>query len=62
MPPQSDVGTNYPMITAAKALEHLDQLGLDGEAEELFRGGNAARVFKRRHARPVPGPPAPACS
>jgi len=38
--------TNYPMITAAKALEHLDQLGLDGEAEELFRGGNAARVFK----------------
>ena len=38
-------GTNYPMITAAKALEHLDQLGLDGDARDLFLGGNAARVF-----------------
>ena len=34
------------MITAAKALEHLYQLGLDSEAKELFRGGNTARVFK----------------
>jgi uncharacterized protein len=38
-------GTNYPMITAAKALEGLDGLGLDAEARALFLGGNAARVF-----------------
>ena len=39
-------GTNYPMIEAVKALEGLDELGLDQEASELFLGGNAARVFK----------------
>jgi len=38
-------GTNYPMITAAKALEGLDGLGLDAEVRALFLGGNAARVF-----------------
>jgi hypothetical protein len=38
-------GTNYPMITPAKALEGLDSLGLDEETEALFLGGNAARVF-----------------
>ena len=38
-------GTNYPMITAAKALEDLDRLGLDDEAKQLFLHGNAARVF-----------------
>jgi hypothetical protein len=38
-------GTNYPMITAAKALEGLDAHGLDEEAKGLFLGGNAARVF-----------------
>ncbi len=38
-------GTNYPMITAARALEGLDALGLDAEAKGLFLGGNAARVF-----------------
>jgi predicted TIM-barrel fold metal-dependent hydrolase len=38
-------GTNYPMITAAKALEGIDGLGLDAEARALFSGGNAARVF-----------------
>jgi hypothetical protein len=38
-------GTNYPMITAAKALEDLDGLGLDAEARALFLGGNAVRVF-----------------
>ncbi len=38
-------GTNYPMITPAKALEGLDELGLDDEARALFLGGNAARVF-----------------
>jgi uncharacterized protein len=38
-------GTNYPMITAAKALEGLDGLGLDAKGCALFLGGNAARVF-----------------
>jgi uncharacterized protein len=38
-------GTNYPMITGAKALEGLDGLGLDAEARTLFLGANAARVF-----------------
>jgi hypothetical protein len=38
-------GTNYPMILAEKALEHLDALGLDEEARELFLAGNARRVF-----------------
>ena len=33
------------MITAAKALEDLDGLGLDAEARALFLGGNAVRVF-----------------
>lgn len=39
-------GTNYPMILPEKALEGLDSLGLDAEAQALFLGGNAARVFK----------------
>ncbi len=38
-------GTNYPMITPAKALEGLDNLGLDTEARALFLAGNAWRVF-----------------
>lgn len=38
-------GTNYPMIAADRALEHLDVLGLDEPTRELFLGGNAARVF-----------------
>jgi len=38
-------GTNYPMITAERALEDLDRLELDDEARELFLGGNARRVF-----------------
>ncbi len=38
-------GTNYPMITAAKALENLDALGLDDKAKGLFLSGNALRVF-----------------
>jgi len=37
--------TNYPMITAAKALEGLDGLELDDEATELYLSGNARRVF-----------------
>ena len=39
-------GTNYPMITPLRALEHLDSLGLDPGAKELFLSGNAERVFK----------------
>ena len=38
-------GTNYPMITPSKCLEHLDDLGLDDETKELFLAGNAKRVF-----------------
>ncbi len=37
--------TNYPMITAARALEGLDGLELDAEATELYLSGNARRVF-----------------
>ena len=33
------------MITADKALEGLDALGLDEEAKTLFLAGNAQRVF-----------------
>jgi uncharacterized protein len=39
-------GSNYPMITAQKALEDLDALGLNDEARELFLTGNATRLFK----------------
>lgn len=39
-------GTNYPMITPAKALADLDTLNLDDEAKALFLGGNCQRVFK----------------
>ncbi|MDF2707295.1 MAG: amidohydrolase [Nonomuraea muscovyensis] len=38
-------GTNHPMITPAKALDGLDQLGLDDEVRELFLHGNAQRIF-----------------
>lgn len=38
-------GTNYPMITPAKALEGLDDLNLDQETQDLFLFENAARVF-----------------
>ena len=38
--------TNYPMITAARALEGLDGLELDEEATELYLSGNARRVFQ----------------
>lgn len=38
-------GTNYPMITAAKALAGLDELGLSDDGKAAFLGGNAARVF-----------------
>jgi hypothetical protein len=38
-------GTNWPMLSAGRCLEHLDELGLDEEATELFLGGNATQVF-----------------
>ncbi|GAA3737900.1 amidohydrolase family protein [Salinactinospora qingdaonensis] len=39
-------GTNYPMITAEKALTELASLELDEETTRLFLGGNAQRVFQ----------------
>lgn len=39
-------GTNYPMMTAERALADLDELGLDPEAAGLFLDGNARRVFE----------------
>ena len=38
-------GSNFPMIAPVAALEHLGELGLDDETEQLFREGNARRVF-----------------
>jgi predicted TIM-barrel fold metal-dependent hydrolase len=38
-------GTNHPMIPAARALEGLDELGLDDETRTLYLDGNARRVF-----------------
>ncbi|GAA3566696.1 amidohydrolase family protein [Kribbella ginsengisoli] len=38
-------GSNYPMISPAKALQDLASLQLDEEATDLFLGGNAQRVF-----------------
>jgi predicted TIM-barrel fold metal-dependent hydrolase len=39
-------GTNYPMIFHGKALEGLDDLGLDDETRRLYLDGNARRVFE----------------
>lgn len=38
-------GTNYPMMTADRALAHLGGLGLDDDTLTLFLSGNATRVF-----------------
>ncbi len=38
-------GTNYPMITPARALRDLEALDLDAETRDLFLRTNAARVF-----------------
>jgi predicted TIM-barrel fold metal-dependent hydrolase len=38
-------GSNFPMITPGRALEHLDALELDDETRSLFLEGNARRVF-----------------
>lgn len=39
-------GTNYPMVTAARCLEGLDDLELEDEIRELFLFRNAIRIFK----------------
>jgi hypothetical protein len=39
-------GTNYPMLSPARCLAGLDELGLDEATQELFLGGNARRVFR----------------
>jgi hypothetical protein len=39
-------GTNWPMLSPSRALEHLGELGLDGETTAMFLGGTAQRVFK----------------
>jgi predicted TIM-barrel fold metal-dependent hydrolase len=39
-------GTNWPMLSPARALERLDGLGLDNDARHLFLAGNARRVFR----------------
>lgn len=39
-------GSNYPMITPEKALQGLEKLDLAPEAQDLFLGGNARRVFR----------------
>lgn len=41
-------GTNYPMITPARALRDLDQLELDDDTRKAFLRGNAERVFGLR--------------
>lgn len=38
-------GSNYPMIGHARALEGLDELGLDEETSDLYLGENTLRVF-----------------
>ena len=39
-------GSNWPMIAPKKALEGLDELGLDEKTRAAFLSGNAARVFR----------------
>ena len=39
-------GSNWPMISPAKALEGLDSLGLDTDTRAAFLYENAARVFR----------------
>ena len=39
-------GTNYPMITADKCLQDLDNLDLDEAVKKLFLYQNAKKVFK----------------
>jgi hypothetical protein len=46
-------GTNYPMITVAKALEGLDDLGLDDDAKASFWAGACAhQSIEQRFCKP----------
>ena len=38
-------GTNWPMLSPAQCLKHLDGLGLSEEQKQDFLGGNAKRAF-----------------
>lgn len=38
-------GTNWPMISPARCLEHVDRLGLDAAQTARFLSGTARRVF-----------------
>ena len=38
-------GSNFPMLTPDRALDGLDELGLDAETRELFLAGNAQRLL-----------------
>jgi predicted TIM-barrel fold metal-dependent hydrolase len=38
-------GTNYPMMTAGRALARLDDLDLEHDTRAAFLAGNACRVF-----------------
>ena len=49
-------GTNFPMLTPARALTRLDDLALEDEARALFLGGNAERVFFGGRADDAPRP------
>jgi predicted TIM-barrel fold metal-dependent hydrolase len=50
-------GSNYPMITPARCLEGVGQLGLDDETRRLFLAGNARRVFGLDDLLPEEGAP-----
>lgn len=39
-------GTNFPMLSPARCLAGLDQLGLDDDERRLFLGDTARRVFR----------------
>ena len=39
-------GTNWPMLSPTRCLEHLDRLGLPADLRADFLGGTAKRVFK----------------
>lgn len=47
-------GTNYPMLTADRALEHLDELALADQALTSFLAGNARRLFNLDRTSPDP--------
>jgi predicted TIM-barrel fold metal-dependent hydrolase len=39
-------GTNWPMIAPERALDGIDELGLDPDACSRFLGANARAVFR----------------